>query len=56
MKKIYQQPKIITLKVELQKMMSESLSTNGESITTQEGFGSRRGSVWDDEDSWEEDY
>lgn len=56
MKKIYFAPKTEIVNIQLQQMIALSAELGGRSINSSEDFGSRRGSVWDDEDSWEEDY
>jgi hypothetical protein len=49
MKKIYQIPTTLIVRVETQKMIAESIAF-GDSVTTAAGAESRRGDFWDDED------
>ena len=53
MKKIYNSPKIFVVKVESYQMICESgVLDKSQSITTSEGFGSREGRFFDDEDDY----
>ena len=54
MKKIYNSPKIFVVKVESNQMICESaVLDKSQSITNSEGFGSRGGgSFWDDDEDF----
>ena len=58
MKKIYNAPSTIVVKIELQRMIAESpasvtLSKDAGEVTSSDGIGSRQGnSLWDDEDDY----
>ncbi len=59
MKKTYFAPIVNIVKIKTHQLMqaSNGMLDNGKSITTSEGFGSRRGrSLWDDDDEEEEEY
>ena len=56
MKKIYQNPTIKIVKVELQRMMQSSDLRYDKTTTETSGNLSRKGSFWDDEDDEDYDY
>lgn len=56
MKKIYQNPTIKIVKVELQRMMQSSDLRYDKTTSETSGNLSRKGSFWDDEDDEDYDY
>ena len=50
MKKIYNAPNTIVVKIQSHPLMQVSANMSDQSITSSSGFGARGGSGWDDDD------